>query len=86
MSEQLASECSCKLFTFGSYRLGVHSSGADIDTLLVVPRHVQREGDFFGSLYQTLLKHPEVTNLIVSARCPLPYALFVFPCFSCFIV
>ncbi|EFO86310.1 hypothetical protein CRE_01617 [Caenorhabditis remanei] len=31
-----------KLIAFGSYRLGVHSSGSDIDTLVLAPRHVTR--------------------------------------------
>ncbi|EGT55592.1 hypothetical protein CAEBREN_22785 [Caenorhabditis brenneri] len=51
-----------KLFTFGSYRLGVHSSGADIDTLAVVPRHIDRS-DFFTSFKEMLNQDPNVTEL-----------------------
>ncbi|XP_057597547.1 poly(A) polymerase type 3-like [Hippopotamus amphibius kiboko] len=51
-----------KIFTFGSYRLGVHTTGADIDALCVAPRHVDRS-DFFTSFYDTLKLREEVKDL-----------------------
>ncbi|RUS26305.1 hypothetical protein BC938DRAFT_470943, partial [Jimgerdemannia flammicorona] len=62
MDESIAREAGGKIFTFGSYRLGVHGTGADIDTLCVVPKNVQRE-DFFETMYEMLKERPEVTEL-----------------------
>ncbi|XP_066532725.1 poly(A) polymerase alpha isoform X2 [Hoplias malabaricus] len=51
-----------KIFTFGSYRLGVHTKGADIDALCVAPRHIERS-DFFTSFYEKLKEQEEVKDL-----------------------
>ncbi|KAM8945467.1 poly(A) polymerase gamma [Pelodytes ibericus] len=51
-----------KIFTFGSYRLGVHTKGADIDALCVAPRHVERS-DFFQSFVEKLKHQDGIKNL-----------------------
>ena len=53
-----------KIYTFGSYRLGVHNKGADIDALCVAPRHVDRS-DYFTSFVELLKQQPEVSELRV---------------------
>lgn len=50
-----------RVHTFGSYRLGVHSPGADIDALCIAPRNVTRE-EFFTMFTELLKKQPEVTE------------------------
>lgn len=62
MPEAVANDAGGKIFTFGSYRLGVHGAGADIDTLCVAPKHVTRD-DFFEDMVEALKARPEVTEL-----------------------
>lgn len=67
LSEAAANAAGGKIFTFGSYRLGVHGPGADIDTLCVVPKHVSRE-DFF-EVFEPMLKDLEgATEVSVSIQ------------------
>lgn len=93
MPENCAQQVGGKIYTFGSYRLGVtlkfntkhlkicvqllllfiftqvHHKGADIDALLVAPRHIDRS-DYFTSFFELLKQQPEVTDLRVSKKNP----------------
>lgn len=63
-------EAGGKIFTFGSYRLGVHGPGSDIDTLIVVPGFVTRQ-DFFTIFEDMLHQESEISEAHVSAAVPL---------------
>lgn len=54
LPKNILDEAGGKIFTYGSYRLGVYGPGSDIDTLMVAPKHVTRE-DFFEHM-PTLLR------------------------------
>ena len=66
MPDNIAATVGGKVYTFGSYRLGVHNKGADIDTLCVAPRHILRE-DYFSSFLE-LLRSREVLQLFPSQK------------------
>lgn len=61
MPEQMAEKLGGKIYTFGSYRLGVHHKGADIDALCVAPRNIERS-DYFAFFFELLKQQPEVTE------------------------
>lgn len=72
LSETAANAAGGKIFTFGSYRLGVHGPGTDIDTLCVVPKHVSRE-DFF-EVFEHMLREAEgVTEVSVRDLMVIPH-------------
>lgn len=65
MPPTLAEKLGGKIYTFGSYRLGVHHKGADIDALCVAPCNIDRV-DYFSSFMELLKKQSEVTECRVS--------------------
>ncbi|KAF8085574.1 hypothetical protein N665_0663s0019 [Sinapis alba] len=77
-SDQMMEEANALIFTFGSYRLGVHGPGADIDTLCVGPSYVNREEDFFIILRDILAEMEEVTDLQPVTDAHVPVMKFKF--------
>lgn len=86
MPEPDASDTGARVFTFGSFRLGVNGPGADIDTLAVTPAHINRERDVFGLpdpttgatsppenvLVNILLENPHAADIVAVAESYVP--------------
>ncbi|XP_058086533.1 nuclear poly(A) polymerase 2-like [Magnolia sinica] len=66
------------LLTFGSYRLGVHSPGGDIDALCIGPHYVDREIDFFITLHGILACMEQVSQLQLIPDAYVPVMKFKF--------
>ena len=58
LPQGILSEAGGKVFTYGSFELGVYGPKSDIDTLMVAPKHVKRE-DFFEHMPGLLRKEFE---------------------------
>jgi poly(A) polymerase len=67
-----------KIFTYGSFRLGVYGPGSDIDTLVVAPRYVEREDYFkyFPDLLLEMAPFGAISNLSVVRNAFVPIIKF----------
>ncbi|KPA77328.1 putative Poly(A) polymerase [Leptomonas pyrrhocoris] len=72
MPEAAAAQVEGRIFATGSYRYNVHTSGSDIDMVLIAPSRITRE-HFFNSLAPRLKSEPWVTDLhcIRESRVPI---------------
>ncbi|XP_047327855.1 nuclear poly(A) polymerase 4-like isoform X1 [Impatiens glandulifera] len=77
-TEQMVEDANALIFTFGSYRLGVHGPGADMDTLCIGPSYINREEDFFFILHGMLEEMVEVTDLQPIPNAHVPVMKFKF--------
>ncbi|ESW07622.1 hypothetical protein PHAVU_010G144800 [Phaseolus vulgaris] len=62
-TDQMVEDANAIILTFGSFRLGVHGPGADLDTICIGPSYVNREEDFFYTLHDILANMEEVSEL-----------------------
>ncbi|KAH6890308.1 Poly(A) polymerase central domain-containing protein [Thelonectria olida] len=67
-----------KVFTYGSYRLGVFGPGSDIDTLIIAPKYVTREDYFthFPDLLVAMAPKGAITDLTVVTDAFVPIIKF----------
>jgi len=77
MSHQMVDETRVRLYTFGSFRLGVHNTGADIDVLCVGPKHVTHY-DFFNSWVEMLKENYRVSDILAVPESYVPLCKFKF--------
>ena len=77
MNEEMAQSAGGKIFTFGSYRLGVHGPGTDIDILCVSPRYITRE-EFERDMFEVLKKQPCVSKITGVFKTKVPLIKMIF--------
>lgn len=72
MPEAAAAQVEGRIFATGSYRYNVHTSGSDIDMVLIAPSRITRE-HFFNTLAPRLKSEPWVIDLhcIRESRVPI---------------
>ena len=76
-SEEAAKEVGGKIFTFGSYRLGVTGPGDDIDVLCVGPEHAERN-EFFDEMVEYLKKEKDISLIFPVKDANVPIIKIVF--------
>lgn len=76
-SDEAAKEMGGKIFTFGSYRLGVVGPGDDIDVLCVGPEHAERS-EFFDEMIIFLKKEKEISLLFPIKDANVPIIKIIF--------
>ncbi|XP_047331308.1 nuclear poly(A) polymerase 4-like [Impatiens glandulifera] len=74
----MVEDANALIFTFGSYGLGVHGPGADMDTLCIGPSYINRDEDFFVILHGMLEELVEVTDLQPIPNAHVPVMKFKF--------
>ncbi|QYS99323.1 Poly(A) polymerase [Trichoderma simmonsii] len=77
-NEMLIKNARGKVFTYGSFRLGVFGPGSDIDTLIVAPKYVTREDYFkyFPDLLVSMAPAGAITDLTVVTDAFVPIIKF----------
>lgn len=77
-SEILIKNARGKVFTYGSFRLGVFGPGSDIDTLVVAPKYVTREDYFkyFPDLLTEMAPEGAIDDLTVVTDAFVPIIMF----------
>lgn len=75
LADNVANSAGGKIFTYGSYRLGVVGPGSDIDALVLVPVHISRDDYFkyFPDLLVEMAPEGAITDLtpVVDAFVPI---------------
>jgi poly(A) polymerase len=63
MERSLLESKKAKVLIFGSYRLGVHFAGTDIDTICVFPTFITKE-DFLDDFKTFISKYSNITDVL----------------------
>ena len=74
---EVAESARAKIYTSGSYRMGLKEKGADIDCICVCPNHVDRD-DFFKTLQPRFEKLPHCTDFVTIEGAKVPMIGFVY--------